>query len=84
MQKEQNVARVCVLLAGLSMKKTPHVWLPHAKLTFYCYDVQFLIARHMARDWHEIKYSLENDRVWNDYIESQKNPTCFRTYGTDV
>ena len=27
-------------IAGLSLKKTPHVWLPHAKTTFYCYGVQ--------------------------------------------
>ena len=26
--------------AGLSLKKTPHVWLPHAKTTFYCYGVR--------------------------------------------
>ena len=84
MQKEQNVVRVCVLLTGLSLKKTPHVWLPHAKLTFYCYGVRFLIARHMACDQREIKYWLENDRVRNDDIESQKNLACFRTYGTDV
>ena len=59
MQKEQNVVRVYVLITGLSLKKTPHVWLPHAKLTFYCYGVQFLIAGHMACDQGEIKYWLE-------------------------
>ena len=28
--------------SGLSLKKTPHVWLPHTKTKFYCYGVQFL------------------------------------------
>ena len=84
MQKEQNVVRVCVLLTGLSLKKTPHVWLPHTKLTFYCDGVRFLIACHMACDQREIKYCLETDRVRNDDIESKKNLACFRTYGTDV
>ena len=28
-------------ITGLSLKKTPHVWLPHAKKTFYCYNVRF-------------------------------------------
>ena len=26
--------------AGLSLKKTPHKWLPHTKATFYCYGVR--------------------------------------------
>ena len=28
-------------ITGLSLKKTPHVWLPHAKKTFYCHNVRF-------------------------------------------
>ena len=60
------------------------LWLPHTTLTFYCYGLRFLIARHMARDERKIKYWSENDRVRNDDIESKKNLACFRTYGTDV
>ena len=29
----------CMDVAGLSLKKTPHVWLLHAKTTFYCCGV---------------------------------------------
>ena len=28
-------------VAGLSLKKTLHMWLPPAKTRFYCYGVQF-------------------------------------------
>ena len=28
-------------LTGLSLKKTPHVWLSHAKTTYYCCGVRF-------------------------------------------
>ena len=31
---------------GLPLKKTLHVWLLHAKTTFYCYGVQSEIACH--------------------------------------
>ena len=46
------------LLAGLSLKKTPHMWLPRAKRTFYGYGMQFLLACHniIACDLREIKY----------------------------
>ena len=44
MQKEQNLVRVCVLLTGLSLKETPHVRLPHTKLTFYCNGGRLLDA----------------------------------------
>ena len=30
-----------VLFTGLSLKKTPHVWLSQAKTTFYCCGLQF-------------------------------------------
>ena len=76
--------RVSVLLIGLSLKETPQVWLPHAKLTFYCSGGQFLIARHMGCDYREIKYWLGNDRVRNDDMECQKYLACFRICGTDV
>ena len=26
-------------ISDLSLKKTPHVWLPQAKITFYCYGM---------------------------------------------
>ena len=32
----------------------------------------------------ETEYWLENDKIGNDGIESQKNQACFETYGTDV
>ena len=50
-------------LTGLSMKKTLHVWLLHTRLTFHC---------HIAYDYCENEYWLENNRVRND-IESRKN-----------
>ena len=36
----------------------------------------------MVRDWHEIEYNRENNRVRNDN-ESQKNIACFQSYRTD-
>ena len=35
-----------------------------------------------VRDWHEIEYNRENNRVRNDN-ESQKNIACFQSYRTD-
>ena len=29
------------IFSGLSLKKTLHMWLLHAKITFYCCDMQF-------------------------------------------
>ena len=57
------------------------MWLPHAKLTFYCSGGH---ARHMACDYREIKYWLGNGRVRNDDMECQKYLACFRICGTDV
>ena len=56
MQKEQNLVRVCVLLTGLSLKETPHVWLPHTRLTFYCNGEDF---------WTPVSESIELMFKWN-------------------
>ena len=58
------------MISGLSLKKTPHMWLLHAKTTFYLDTThvvaarqnnilfKFRIARHdiMACDVREIEY----------------------------
>ena len=41
-------------------------WLPHAKVTFHCYGVRFLITHDMACDYRKIEYWLKNNRVRND------------------
>ena len=38
----------------------------------------------MACNYSEIKYWLENNRVWNNDIEPQKSLVCFKTYRADV
>ena len=85
--KEKRNKLPCMILhnSGLSLEKTLHVWLPHAKTTFYYCGARFRIARHIITcDQREITYWLENNRFINDDIESQKNLACFQTNGTDV
>ena len=67
------------LKTGLSLKKTLHMWLPHTKTTFNCFDKCFWIAHHniMTCDLCETKYWYENNTVINSDIESQKTSSMF-------
>ena len=35
------IMKIYLYITGLSLKKTVHVYFPHAKAIFYCYGVQF-------------------------------------------
>ena len=66
-------------ISGLSLKKTPHMWLPHAKTTFCCYGNWGAILNWAAYhnivvcDKHEIKYWYKNNRIrLNNDTESRK------------
>ena len=41
------------MISGLSLKKTPHLWLPHAKTTFYL-DLEL----HVMILWHVMSVKL--------------------------
>ena len=71
------------MISGLSLKKTPHLWLPHAKTTFYL-DLE----SHVMILWHvmSVKLNIGKKIAGLEMItlNREKKIACFETYITDV
>ena len=71
------------MISGLSLKKTPHMWLPHAKATFYL-DLE----SHAMILWHVMCVKLNIGKKIAGLemmtLNREKKIACLQTYRTDV
>ena len=69
--------------AGLSLKKTSHLWLSHAKKGFIPMGCDSK-SHPIIQDVFSMKFNIGKKIAELEIMTLQKNLACFQTYGTNV